>query len=520
MPWRGPEYEGEFPSLGWAIVDLIETYLIAPGGPFAGQPMALTDGQVASYVRWFRLDPTTGRLVYRRGQKRAAKGKGKSPEAAGLAFAELVGDTVPAGWDANGNPVGRPRLSPRVQIAANSEDQTGNTYLALFDMLRDSAAVDDFRLDIGKTRINFRDNRPGVLEPVTSAAESREGEQVTAAVLDESHLWLKRTGGKRLAASIRRNVGKGNGRTWETTNAWAVGEDSVAEETFKAWMGGSPGIYVEFDEAPVVEDLTDRAALRAALEVSYVDAPWVDLDRIVEEIQDPATDPADARRYYLNQLVSGDHQAVDPRRWDALASDADVFDGERIALGFDGSLSEDSTALIACTADGHLFVPVVDGEPTIWERPEGVREWRVPHLAVEDAVAKVMARWSVGRMLCDPPKWTTEIERWAQSWGDETVMFLDTNQPKRMALACDRLTEAVRGEDCTHDGNPVLRAHILACARKKAYLKADEDDGRTRYVWVKADTRKIDAGIAAVLAYEAAMTMPTDEETDISQHIW
>jgi hypothetical protein len=46
--------------------------------------------------------------------------------------------------------------------------------------------------------------------------------------------------------------------------------------------------------------------------------------------------------------------------------------------------------------------------------------------------------------------------------------------------------------------------------RRKAYVKAeDEDDGRTRYVFDKGqDGRKIDAGIAAALAVEAAATMP------------
>jgi hypothetical protein len=54
---------------------------------------------------------------------------------------------------------------------------------------------------------------------------------LTAAVLDEPHLWLPSNGGLRLAATIRRNLAKMGGRSIETTNAWRDGEDSVAEAT-------------------------------------------------------------------------------------------------------------------------------------------------------------------------------------------------------------------------------------------------------------------------------------------------
>jgi hypothetical protein len=134
----------------------------------------------------------------------------------------------------------------------------------------------------------------------------------------------------------------------------------------------------------------------------------------------------------------------------------------------------------------------------------------MPRPKIEAAVAAVFDRYDVGRMLCDPPKWQTEIERWAELYGDDTVLFLDTNQPKRMSGACDRFSTALAEAAVTHDGNQLLTSHVLAMSRRKAYVKAeDESDGRTRYVFTKGeDRRKIDAGIGAVLALEAAMTMP------------
>ncbi|MGH9250132.1 MAG: hypothetical protein ACRD0W_11515, partial [Acidimicrobiales bacterium] len=259
-------------------------------------------------------------------------------------------------------------------------------------------------------------------------------------------------------------------------------------------------------------DLSNRRELRRALKVAYRDAKWVDLTRIVAEIQDPATDAADARRFYLNQLVAGEHAAVDPHRWADLAEARRVVeDGARIGLGFDGSISHDATALIACTDDGHVFVPSVGDRPTIWLRPVNAgRDWRMPRADIEAAVAGVYERFDVGLMLCDPPKWQTEIERWAELYGDDRVLFFDTNQPKRMSGACDRFATAMAEGALSHDGDMLLTSHLLAMVRKKAYVKVeDEADGRTRYVFTKGeDRRKIDAGVGAVLALEAAMTMP------------
>lgn len=515
MPWRGPEYDGEFPSLGWEVLDWWTEYLRVPNGPLWGEPFVPTDEQRRYIVRFYRLDPKSGRFVYRRAAKREPKGKGKSPEAAALAVSEFAGPVCFDGWDANGEPVGKPHPTPWVQVAACSEDQTANTYSHLFEMLRDSPAVDEFGIDLGRTRVQFH-RRPGLIEGVTSSAGSREGQPVTFAVLDETHLWTPANGGKRLAATIRRNVAKMNGRTVETTNAYVPGELSVAEATHRAAEKGEKGLLHVATEGPWVEDLTDRKALKAALRVAYGDAHWIDLDRIVEEIQDPATDAADARRYYLNQVVKGESKAVDPKRWAELTVSRVVADGERIGVGFDGSISEDATALVACTADGHLFVPVVNGRPTIWERPVNAPpDWKIPRLEVENAVEQVFATYDVGRMLCDPPKWQTEIERWMERWNagrtadDTVVLFFDTNQPRRMAPACDRFTVALNERAVTHDGDSLLTSHVLAMARKKVRVRDEDDDGRTRYVFTKdADGRKIDAGIAAVLAEEAAMTMP------------
>ena len=117
-------------------------------------------------------------------------------------------------------------------------------------------------------------------------------------------------------------------------------------------------------------------------------------------------------------------------------------------------------------------------------------------------------RFEVGRMYADPPKWWSEIDEWAGKFGDEVVLALDTNSARRFAPLCDRFATAVAEQAVSHDGNGLLTRAIAACARKHVRLRDDSDDGRSRFVVVKADTRKIDRAVAAILALGAAEEMP------------
>ncbi|HEY3259973.1 MAG TPA: hypothetical protein VGJ95_06830 [Pseudonocardiaceae bacterium] len=524
MPWRGPAHEEDFPSLGWSLLEWWSEYLANPRDEL--EPLIFTSEQALDLVEWYRIDPRTGRFTHRRGASRRSKGRGKSPVEAAKSIGELCGDVLFDGWDAAGEPVGRPwgtkgSPPPWVQIAAVSEDQTENTYGAIYEFLtaNDGRAADLLRIDVGLTRCYLRD-RPGKLEPVTAAAGTREGQRVTYGVLDETHLWTPLNGGRRLARTIRRNVAKMGGRTYETTNSFVPGEDSVAEATHKAVQDGAPGIHYDAVEAPPVKPEDDDATLKAALQMAYGDAWWIDLDRIIAEIRDPETTWEDSERYYFNHNVDDRHQAVAVKRWEQLARpDLVVPAGAYIGLGFDGSISDDCTALIGTyLVDGipHTF------EIEVWQRPKDAPiGWRIPRGEVQQRVREVFAFYRVGRMLCDPAKWQTEIEGWAEEFGEEVVVFFDTNQPSRMWRACDRFSTALAEGAYSHDGSAVLSAQVLAMHRRKVRVREPDDDGRTKYVFVKGpDRRKIDAGIGGVLALEAAMTMPANEDYDVLQSVW
>lgn len=518
MPWCGPSEQKPFPSLGWVLLDWWADHLPSPRD--ADGELIFTDEQARILLRWYELNPQTGGFLYRRGASRRSKGWGKSPVEAAKCIAELAGPVRFDGWDANGEPVGRPwgldgDPEAWVQIGAVSEDQTENTHSVVYWMLtvNDGRAADELKIDAGLTRSYLRDgNHRGKLEPVTAAAGSREGQPITYGCLDETHLWTPRNGGKRLAATIRRNVGKMGGRSYETTNAFDPGDDSVAQATDKAALTGARGVFYDAVEAPRFDfDAASDEELRKALAVAYGDAWWVDLDRIVADIRDPDMTAEDAQRFHLNWNVKSAERAIDPKVWALQERKGEKpAKGSRIGVGFDGSISGDSTWLVG-SYQGRLF------EIARWDRPLGPvgNGWRVPRLEVRAKVAEVFETWDVGRMLCDPPKWQTEIEEWADLYGDEIVLFFDTNQTRRMSGACERFSTELADGTLTHEGSDELTAHVLAMGRRKVKSTADDDDGRTRHVFVKSDTRKIDGGIAAVLAREAEATMPEGDGPSI-----
>ena len=501
-----------FPSLGWDLLDWWSDHLPSPNDP--EEPLIFTREQALILVEWYGIDPRSGRFMFRRGCSRRSKGWGKSPIEAAKAIAEFAGPVRFDGWDAAGEPVGRPwgvKGDPPalVQIAAVSEDQTENTYGALHDFLsaNDGRAADELGIDVGLTRCYLREG-PGKLEPVTASAGSREGQRVTYGVLDETHLWTPRNGGVRLAQTLRRNVAKMGGRTYETTNSFVPGEESVAEGTHAGYEKGAPGIFMDAVEAPEVKEDDPDPVLRGALEVAYGDAKWIDLDRLVADVRDPETTWEDAGRFYFNWNMDDRRKAVEKKAWAAMARpDIRVPSGAYVGVGFDGSISDDCTALIGGmpTEGGfHLF------EIEVWSRPaDAPRVWRIPRGEVQAKRAETFDVFQVGRMMCDPPKWQTEIEQWADEHGEDRVVMFDTNVTSRMAKACDRFLVAMAEGTLTHDGSPTLTAHVLAMFKRKVRVRDEDDDGRTKFVFVKgADKQKIDAGIGAVLALEAAATMP------------
>jgi hypothetical protein len=503
----------DFPSLGPGIWAWAAEHLTVPDGPFAGERLELRADQTAVLYRWYEVDESGG-FVYRRGCWQAAQGTGKSPLLAVIALAELCGPSRFGGVK-DGKPFGVAPATAHVQCAAVSEDQSRNTFAAAYSMAVDS----DLPLDVGLTRIHTSDGK-GLLEPVTASAGSRHGQRPTFVVCDETHYWTSLNRGHWLADTLRRNTGKVNGRTFESTNAFRVGEDSVAERTADA--AGSDGLLHVSREVPPVEDLTDAGAVRAALEVAYGDAAtdkggWVDLDRLVAEITDPGSDEDSMRRFYMNQTTAGGSCPFDMERWKTLAIPVDIDPKKVRGLGFDGSQSRDGTAFYGATDDGHVF------EIGNWFAPPGAsKTWKVPRDEVMEVLRDALTAYKNAVLYADPPLWQNELAELTDEFStprSERVVAVPTASAVRFAPQCERFATAIFEGYVSHDGDSTLTEALSSCVRKQVRLRDDPEDGRSRFVVEKAKPRKNDAAIAAILAFSAAMEAPAPPPR-IEDNIW
>ena len=76
MPWRGPKYQGELPTLGYVVLDWMSEMLAAPDRT-EYEPLVLTREQAQFILNFYAIDPRTGRRRYRRAVLSRPKGWGK-----------------------------------------------------------------------------------------------------------------------------------------------------------------------------------------------------------------------------------------------------------------------------------------------------------------------------------------------------------------------------------------------------------------------------------------------------------
>jgi phage terminase large subunit-like protein len=508
-----PDGVGSIPavSLGWQIAHWIETLLVHGPGDVQGDPIVLDPEFLGAVVEAYELAPETGRRTVAEFHLWAPKGRAKSELAGMLVCAEALGPTRFDHWAVKGErswwgyeyevgePVGRSVTYPFIRCLATEEGQSGNTYDNVYFMLSTGVERGYFAgADVGLTRVFLPDG--GEIRPSTASSSSKDGGKETFAVFDETHLYVQ-PDLHRMFDTVRRNLVKRRiAEPWSlsTSTMYLPGEGSVAEaihdhaEALTAELVEDPGFRFRYMAGPEPEtfDWSDDEQLAAALRDSYGSAAdWMDIDRLVSHIRSPLSAKEESIRYYLNR-PAGTAEDVLPRDvWRDLRRPAELTPGDPLVLGFDGSVSDDATALVGIRpTDGQIF------KLGLWEKPTDARSksWRVDRGSVDRRVDELMSTYHVIRMYCDPPRWQPYIDQWIAKFGKSTVFEWPSWSDRRISSATDSFDALTRAGEIHHDGDGDLERHVMNARR-----------ARCRGGWrpaKRSDARKIDLMLALAAA--------------------
>lgn len=513
--------EEPWPSLGPQVCDWIEEFAVFGPGDLRGEPYVIEPEFRALLYRMYELVPRhmpgAGRRRFKRCCFNIRKGTAKTEKGGVVSLAELCPHAPVRfdGWDADGQPVGVGVNDPYVAMVAYTQEQTEELgFNVLRTIILEGPLADEF--DVGLERVLALDHRgkaAGKAVPLTGAPNARDGARTTFQHFDETHRMTSPRLIKAHSTMMENTYKRVAADAWslETTTMYDPSEKSVAAETHnyatevKAGRVKDSKLFYFCRYAPNDMPLeTPEQVMTALHEASGPSAAWsADLPGLASRWFEPGTDREYYKRVWLNQIVSGRGAAFDVTRWAELANVSIIIhDRERIAMGFDGARTRDGTAIVACSLkDAHFWVP------GYWQAPPNTLEedeWEVPVGEVEATMEYMFDRYRPVRVYCDPYFWTAEVDAWRGRWGDRIVISYATTQLKRIGLAVASMSEAIRAGSISHDGSTLLTEHIGNAVRVETNLRADDDSPLYK---VEKDRRgsprKIDAAMAAILAYQA-----------------
>jgi phage terminase large subunit-like protein len=508
------------PSRLQLLIDMSEA-----GIPVNENMFIPTDEQVRLILWWYAVDES-GQYLYREGVIRRLKGWGKDPFAAAMALAELCGPVAFSYFDSDGEPVGKPRNAAWITVAAVSQDQTKNTF-SLFPVMISKKLKGDYGLDVN--RFIIYSGAGGRIEAATSSPASMEGNRPTFVIQNETQWWGQGPDGKvneghSMASVIEGNMTKVDGsRTLSICNAHVPGTETVAEKAYIEWQNVQSGTSVDagmmYDaleapaDTPISEIPSEREdpvgfaegleKLREGLLVARGDSTWLPVDDIIKSILSTKNVITESRRKFLNQVNAAEDSWLSPQEWDRIATvspEAALQPKQKITLGFDGSKSNDWTALVACRVeDGMLFLIKA------WDPAKHGGE--VPREDVDATVRSCFERFDVVAFRADVKEFEAYVDQWSRMFKKRLKVNASPNNPvafdmrgqqKRFAFDCERLEDAVIEREVSHDGNPTLRQHVLNAKRHPTNYDAIAIRKAT-----KDSSKKIDAAVCAVLAFGA-----------------
>ena len=519
-----PLDEEPWPTLGPQIADLLETYSIFGPGSLKGEPYRLDDEFRAQLYRMYEVFPQghmwAGRRRFKRVGISVRKGLAKTEKLAQVAFAELhrEGPVRCDGFDAYGQPVGRPVRDPYIPMLAVTVEQVEELgYGALYVLCTEGPDADMFDATLERIiRIGMSGAADGKAVPLSNSPGSRDGARTTFQAFDEPHrLYLPRavSAHETMVANLEKRVledpwGLYVGTSGEPgQNSIAEGLHREAEMMDRGEIADPQLFYFHRQAGPSHTDemlLTQEGRIAAVAEATGPIGEYGpgQFHSIAKQWERPGADTQYLERVWLNRWTKSGAQAFDPNRWAELRSPFRIPDGAFVTAGFDGARFRDSTGIVLtdiATGRQELFAG--------WERPADVEDWECPESEVTAAWEEITRRFKLWKCYGDPPHWTETFGSWAGRWPDKFEEWWTTRVGyMSRAVRAYREAQATGAVTHFHDANDeksvAFEAHIAAAGRKD--LNFLDDDGTKLFVLQKIhEDRKFDYAMAGCLSWTA-----------------
>lgn len=532
-------------SLGHLGAAWIEHHCRHGFGDVNGQRVELDQDFYDIVVDTYCLDES-GRRLYRTVVICRPKGSAKSELGGFVSMFDAMGPSRFAGWAKGGEeyrdgdfvysyqpgePMGRRITSPFVRMLATEESQVQTFYRNTWGANLDPWGDSPLATRPGAQRFDTFAKLPegGEVAPSTAGAASKDGGLETIVIADEPHLYD--TAQLRLMyETVDQNLGKRkDAEPWMLlcSTMYADGADSILERLHKLALAikegqPNPGLLWDSIHAGVITDLSDEARLRAVLRGVFAEREWVDYDRYVSRATDPTKDPANFRRFFLNQRGGAATAFLTPVEVAAMAAEpvSPLRKGETITLGMDyapgtsgggrakGSRAfrlPDSTALIAVRISDMTIHKI-----GLWEAPaSAVRTgWNPPDDEIDATLDHAFTTYNVIGVFADPAHQEARLNRLTAKHHARLKVKSSADAPMkhytggggtaRFAKAIDAFYAAATTGALRMEADPALMRHFGNGRRQLTRY------GVAIYKENPESANKIDALISAILAYAAA----------------
>jgi len=461
-------------------------------GGMAGSPMILRDWQKMLLADVFARR-SDGRRKHRTAIIGMARKNGKSALGSGIALHALM--LGPTGGE--------------VYSCAADRDQARIVFGSAKKMIELSP-------ELSSVCTIYRDvievvSTGSVYRVLSSEAFTKEGLSPTCVIYDELHsapnddLWNVMT----LAQAARRDA-----LTIAVTTAGVRSDTTGGDSTaYRQFLYGQ-----QVASGEIVDPSFFMAWWKGADNANHLDpASWLDANPGFGDLCDAEdfdsavkrTPENEFRIKRMNSWVSSQHAWLPAASWEGLRADRVIDSSIPVVLGFDGSFNGDATALIGCTVEAEPFIWVEE----VWEKGPGDHEsWRVPISEVEARIMQACSDYNVLEVACDPYRWQRSMEALADA--GVPISEYASSSPARMVPATAKFYDAVTGSTLSHDGDPTLRRHIGNCAVKTDRL------GPRIVKEHRSSSRRIDAAVAAVIAFDRATAARENVQELVSPGFW